>query len=202
MQRLKVNDRYEFPNELNMEPFTQEGIEARERQESDEFVSDEAHKKKYPEDYYNYKLKGVLIHMGTAESGHYYSLIQDRDKSDDTWYEFNDTIVRPFDTEDMASEAFGGEEKVSWSGSSNSNFITTMREKYRNAYLLFYERSTFYDTTQEGNGPLDLLVPPTPSRQPPKAVQSIVDQVKEDNERYWRGRNTFSTEYFHFVLNI
>jgi len=98
MQRLKVNDRYEFPNELNMEPFTQEGIEARERQESDEFVSDEAHKKKYPDDYYNYKLKGVLIHMGTAESGHYYSLIQDRDKSDDTWYEFNDTIVRPFDT--------------------------------------------------------------------------------------------------------
>jgi len=64
----------------------------------------------------------------------------------------------------MASEAFGGEEKVSWSGNSNSNFITTMREKYRNAYLLFYERSTFYDTTQEGSGPLDLLVPPTPSR--------------------------------------
>jgi len=30
--------------------------------------------------------------MGTAESGHYYSFIQDRE-NDEGWFEFNDKIV-------------------------------------------------------------------------------------------------------------
>lgn len=28
-----------------------------------------------PENYYNYDLKGTIIHFGTAEAGHYYSYI-------------------------------------------------------------------------------------------------------------------------------
>jgi hypothetical protein len=40
MQRLKVNDHYEFPLELDMEPYTQEGIEARECKESEEFTGE------------------------------------------------------------------------------------------------------------------------------------------------------------------
>ena len=35
--------------------------------------------------------------MGEADSGHYYSLIADREKKKETWYEFNDTIVTYFD---------------------------------------------------------------------------------------------------------
>ena len=31
----------------------------------------------YPAEYYEYQLRGVIIHMGTADSGHYYSLIKD-----------------------------------------------------------------------------------------------------------------------------
>jgi ubiquitin C-terminal hydrolase len=34
-----------------------------------------------------------VIHSGTAESGHYYSFIKDEDNK---WFEFNDTIVKPF----------------------------------------------------------------------------------------------------------
>ncbi|CAN0456448.1 unnamed protein product, partial [Scytosiphon promiscuus] len=33
----------------------------------------------YPDAYYEYKLAGVLVHMGTADSGHYYSYIKKRD---------------------------------------------------------------------------------------------------------------------------
>ena len=33
----------------------------------------------YPDAYYQYKLAGVLVHMGTADSGHYYSYIKRRD---------------------------------------------------------------------------------------------------------------------------
>lgn len=32
----------------------------------------------YPDAYYEYKLAGVLVHTGTADSGHYYSYIKRR----------------------------------------------------------------------------------------------------------------------------
>jgi ubiquitin carboxyl-terminal hydrolase 9/24 len=62
-----------------------------------------------PDDYYQFKLRGVIIHEGTAESGHYYSLI--KPKNQKQWYELNDRIVRDFDLNDLASYSFGGEEK-------------------------------------------------------------------------------------------
>ena len=34
-----------------------------------------------PPEYFKYKLRGVTLHMGTAESGHYYSLIHDKNKN-------------------------------------------------------------------------------------------------------------------------
>lgn len=85
MNRIKVNDYCEFPFELDMEPYTQEGLERREltrekelaKNEGKEFIK-EIPNKKYPDDYYNFELKGIVIHMGTAESGHYYSFIKNR----------------------------------------------------------------------------------------------------------------------------
>ena len=44
-----------------MEPYTQEGLEAEKESKS--------------KDYYQYQLRGIVIHTGTAESGHYYSYI-------------------------------------------------------------------------------------------------------------------------------
>lgn len=52
--------------------------------------------------------------MGTADSGHYYSLIKDGNTNN--WFEFNDTIVKPFDINDLAAEAFGNDDKRSTSG--------------------------------------------------------------------------------------
>jgi ubiquitin C-terminal hydrolase len=34
----------------------------------------------FPENYFKYKLKGIVIHQGMADNGHYYSFIQDREK--------------------------------------------------------------------------------------------------------------------------
>ena len=55
--------------------------------------------------------------MGFAESGHYYSFVKEREeepenKENPNWYEFNDCIVKSFNPNDIANEAFGGEEKV------------------------------------------------------------------------------------------
>ncbi len=46
-------------------------------------------------EYYNYILKGVVVHLGYADSGHYYSYIQER-KDGGKWFQFNDTVVRNF----------------------------------------------------------------------------------------------------------
>lgn len=54
------------------------------------------------------QLKGVVIHSGTAQSGHYYSLIQDRSPAGEgQWYMFDDRRVSPFKSTDIPAEAFG-----------------------------------------------------------------------------------------------
>ena len=87
----------------------------------------------YPDEYYEFELKGVIVHSGTADSGHYISLI--RDSTTQNWYEFNDTLVRPFDFNELANEAFGIDDKRS------NNLIT----RSKNAYMVFYERKVYFD---------------------------------------------------------
>ena len=204
MTRQKLNDYLEFPWELDMKPYTQEGLDLKESEQAEEgekkpVVDD---RPEYPPEYYNFKLKGVVVHMGTADSGHYYSFIKDRQADTDQWYEFNDTLVSTFDPEDMAGEAFGGEERWTWTSYGGmGNAMTSVREKYRNAYLLFYERDVFYDPLSTENE-LNPLVEPEPSQEMPKVIEYIAGGVKVENERYWRSRNTFSPECFNFVVNL
>lgn len=60
--------------------------------------------------YYTYHLKGVIVHRGSSDSGHYYSYIQERlhpsANRTPQWLEFNDKIVRPFKIENLRDECF------------------------------------------------------------------------------------------------
>lgn len=78
-----------------------------------------------------------MVHSGTADSGHYYSFIKDREQQTDSgkWYEMNDHIVRDFDPADIPGECFGGEDIY-----QGFNMMQMKSMKWRNAYLLFYER--------------------------------------------------------------
>ena len=54
-----------------------------------------------------YQLHAVCIHDGSAESGHYYTLIKDHQKN--TWREFNDIRVREVEEQSVLSQSKGGE---------------------------------------------------------------------------------------------
>lgn len=66
---------------------------------------------------YEYDLVGVTVHTGTADGGHYYSFIKERDSdrksTSDRWFLFNDAEVKIFDPSQIAAECFGGEMTVS-----------------------------------------------------------------------------------------
>lgn len=84
-----------------------------------------------------FELVGVLVHSGTAESGHYYSYIRERPTTSEpnaSWVEFNDSDVTRFDPSKIADQCFGGD-------SFHGPNMGQMRfSKVWNAYMLFYQR--------------------------------------------------------------
>jgi len=139
MNRKKVNDLITFPMELNMFPYTEEGIASKELKRSsvvdDDNDGESSHDPAAVDDSgvtdtkkYMYALRGIVAHVGAIDRGHYYSFIQSRDTM--KWSEFNDRAVLPFSQEAIPAECFGGEDTSQGSGKLRQN----------NAYLLFYER--------------------------------------------------------------
>ncbi len=199
MTRLKVNDYCEFPMDINMQAYTQEGLLRKEREklkQEGKDIEGLPEPAQFPDDYYNYKLRGIVIHMGTAEYGHYYSFIKDTDTS--KWYEFNDTYVREFDAAEISNEAFGGEEKWSWNTSYTSNQLASIRERHRNAYVLLYERQgTYHPRTKD-----DEILRPLSFDISMDVEETEVPQVREENQKFWRCRYNFSSEYLDFMQGL
>mmetsp|Transcript_19956 Transcript_19956/g.36937 ORF Transcript_19956/g.36937 Transcript_19956/m.36937 type:complete len:2099 (-) Transcript_19956:32-6328(-) len=185
MTRKKLNDYCEFPLDLDMTPYTQEAL----RQKDLLNRGEDAPPLKFGEDYYKYKLKGIVVHMGTAEAGHYYSFIQDRDSG--KWLNFNDTQVSYFDPDDIPSEAFGGYEMWSVQGVHSKIF----EEKMRNAYMLVYERREFFDASAIAD--LEVLRPLAIA----KDVR-ISRRVREGGERQQTHLSLFCAEFFEFVREL
>ena len=73
-----------------------------------------------PLDYFDYELKGALIHSGEQQYGHYYSLVYNKEKN--TFYEFNDMSIKEIDYDEGMTLAIG----------TFGNF--------HNAYMLIYEK--------------------------------------------------------------
>ena len=80
-----------------------------------------------PREYFEYKLQGLIIHKGTAQYGHYYSVIysEEKDKAG-KWYKFNDTSVTEINYDQFVNEAIGNNLESEY-GSS--------------AYMLIYQKN-------------------------------------------------------------
>eukprot|EP01084_Bolivina_argentea_P112617 200844_1 len=172
-ETVKLTDHCDFPLDLDMEPYTFEGIERRDEletlQKNQGGVLTLEQKKHFNMDLevknrYMYHLKGVLVHAGVAQGGHYYSFIRDRreesddmDRSDEgkeeattpppsgmmgkeRWLRFDDEDVTLFDPKDIdVHQSFDGVTNTN-ENNWNNVFRPIEQECAGNALLLFYEK--------------------------------------------------------------
>jgi ubiquitin C-terminal hydrolase len=68
-RKMKVNDRCDFPQVLDMDPYTKQSLARRDNPNSEESMDLDSRSNLY-------QLAGVLVHRGVADSGHYYSFIK------------------------------------------------------------------------------------------------------------------------------
>lgn len=139
---VKLHERLEFPQDLSMEPYT---------------VEDEADTSPRR---FRYRLRGVVVHSGECQSGHYYSFVNTQSLSSEataneaagrssnrTWLKFNDSEVDLFAENQLEHQCFGGtktETIYSW----NQPYSREV-PKTNSAYMLFYERCDLSDAEQD-----------------------------------------------------
>lgn len=183
-----------------MQAYTQGYLKKKEPQKKEESNSSENDQQEpdYPPEYFEYSLRGVVIHLGTAESGHYYSLIKDKNSQ---WFEFNDTNVRYFDPKDLPQEAFGGEEKLNITNVGGNQKV--IREKTRNAYLLFYERDKYFD---ENGKKIPSMLMSEENRESLGKIENmetqLLEEIKDDNYKFQMTKFIFDKDYGDFVYQL
>ena len=107
----KVNDRFEFYEEIDLGKYVEEAADCR------------------------YLLFSILVHTGTAAGGHYFAYISPR--LDGNWYKFNDDSVDKARSSQALESNFGGE-TVSLEVSDTEILKETISRSDRSAYMLVY----------------------------------------------------------------
>lgn len=171
--RNKINDYFAFPNRIDMRPYTIERLSNCPGGSTEDW----------------FELVGVLVHAGTAESGHYYSFIRERPSSrpDDSWFEFNDDVVSPWRSSNLEACCFGGPDS-SWDAGG------VRYDKNYCAYMLFYERASTLERKQQELQKRTLVSPtqaPVPLR--------LDNGIKAENLRLLRRHCFFDPDHIRFV---
>lgn len=156
-QNDKINSRFEFPPILKLTDYSFRQVMKNEGRLTNEMLENPDIKKlmDIPDAEYTYKLVGVNIHIGTAEHGHYYSLINSRrgneeveeDKAEwmqterDAWKQFEDDKVTQYLYSNLKMDSFGGNSSNMNDNEMNAYLANSTGGSFgKNAYMLIYER--------------------------------------------------------------
>ena len=118
----KVNDRFEYPFEIDL----------------GEFLDETADRSKP----WKYRLHGVLVHSGTSHAGAYFTLI--KPGRDARWLKFDDDRVTPVTDKEVLEENYGGEPLLNPALKPHTDHIKPMK-RCTNAYMLVYIRESAID---------------------------------------------------------
>jgi len=148
MRRLKLNHRVEFPMTVNMEPYTREGLFRRDTTDALRASGQIGMFEQKPDEYYTFHLSGIVVHSGSANSGHYYSFIKEPYTpvgQEAKWFEYNDTRVSPFDLSRLEKDCFGGVDTFKVRDKETGKLVEQQRARINNAYMLVYQRADVAD---------------------------------------------------------
>ncbi|KAI8978533.1 hypothetical protein BDB01DRAFT_799109 [Pilobolus umbonatus] len=115
---VKINDRHEFPTEIDLEPYLSENAD-----------KSQGHK---------YILHGVLVHSGDLTGGHYFAFV--KPEKTGPWFKFDDDRVIPATLKEVLEENYGGE----MTGVIRPPMNKPMN-RFTNAYMLVYIRECMLD---------------------------------------------------------
>uniref|UniRef100_A0A8C9F9E6 USP domain-containing protein n=1 Tax=Pavo cristatus TaxID=9049 RepID=A0A8C9F9E6_PAVCR len=105
-QNIKINDRFEFPEQLPLDEFLQ---------------------KTDPKDPANYILHAVLVHSGDNHGGHY--VVYLNPKGDGKWCKFDDDVVSRCTKEEAIEHNYGGhDDDLSVRHCTNAYMLVYIRE--------------------------------------------------------------------------
>ena len=130
-----------------------------------------------------YNLNGAVIHCGTVNSGHYYSIIKETTNEGKMWIKFNDSDVSLIDQEKFFKEAAGTVTK------SDSMADRT------SAYLLFYTRDDFKFNVGDKEVSFSTKIDVKEYADP-----SIVSDIIADNKEYAYDQCAFSEPMTRIAL--
>ncbi|XP_076857710.1 ubiquitin carboxyl-terminal hydrolase 9X isoform X7 [Brachyhypopomus gauderio] len=212
---IKFNDYFEFPRELDMEPYTVAGVAKLEgsdvHPENQQVIQQNEVSEVEVSCSSRYRLVGVLVHSGQASGGHYYSYIIQRnggagrgEGERNRWYKFDDgdvTECKMDDDEEMKNQCFGGE----YMGEVFDHMMKRMsyrrQKRWWNAYILFYERMDSPDREGELVKCIsELTVSGKP--QQVKMPSAIECSVRKQNVQFMHSRMQYSLEYFQFIKKL
>ena len=206
-RREKVNDFFPFPMALDMRPYTKVGLAG-----NSESAMDYS--------YFEYELGGVVVHTGTADSGHYYSYIKEDDEIDGDvnlsvpvngetakkrrWLEFNDSEVSEFYENRIENECFGGTTKSHEYIPSTQSLVTTETTNPKNAYMLVYHRKkkvlpfptapafNFESADAQRGSVFEVF----------KEMQKLKSQIEYENATQLLNVRILSSNHFEFYFNF
>ncbi|KZC06489.1 putative ubiquitin carboxyl-terminal hydrolase FAF-X [Dufourea novaeangliae] len=195
---IKFNDYFEFPRDLDMEPYTVSGLAKVEGE-----VIDCDYEESMKATCTKYQLTGIVVHSGQASGGHYYSYILHRQNDGVAkWYKFDDgdvTECKMEEEEEMKSQCFGGD----YLGEVFDHMLKRMsyrkQKRWWNAYMLFYTRLDVEENSlMKSVNELSLYTKLGVMKMPP----AIEYSVRKQNIKFMHNRNQFSAEYFQFIKKL
>lgn len=167
----KVNDRFEFPQQIDMAIYERAHVEQQERAIDPDV----------------FELVGVIVHQGSLEFGHYWSYTRLAGSS--TWVRLEDQNVQICESiEDVQHHCYGG------------LCFTNGQERTDNGYVLFYQRRSHVEEQAKLVMPLSSPAAWSPAL-PPRVPAPAEIARTVASESLWRHRiaNIFSPQFSSLI---
>ena len=189
MSKFKLNNYFEFPFELNMSEFLINKNESSEKGDNKNSL---------------YDLKGITIHYGVSDYGHYYDLIK---AVNNKWYKFNDTNITEFSETDIPKEAFGDKESENNDLEEEIIDKAEIKEKEnKNAYILIYIKKNFNSdnirNSMKENNEYNIKLVYPPYNKMSNITPNMKSYINYKMFKYWTLENISDANYQNFILEL